>query len=61
MKKIVKIVIVAVIILVIATVPFYYFTRPASTPAGVILTVTGKVYVPLSITWADMVSNELPI
>jgi hypothetical protein len=61
MKKTVKIIVVAIIILVIAIVPLYYYTRPAPTPAGVILTVTGKVYVPLSITWADMISNELPI
>jgi DMSO/TMAO reductase YedYZ molybdopterin-dependent catalytic subunit len=54
MKKIVKIVAVAIIILVITVVPVYCFTRPASAPAGVILTVTGKVYVPLSITWDDL-------
>jgi DMSO/TMAO reductase YedYZ molybdopterin-dependent catalytic subunit len=58
MKKTVKIVAVAIIILVIAVVPIYYSTRPASAPVGVILTVTGKVNVPLSITWDDLMSLQ---
>jgi hypothetical protein len=60
-KKSIKIAILAVVLIVVAVVPIYIFTRPPTTPTGIVLTVTGHVYTPLNISWDYLTSNEIPI
>jgi|WetSurMetagenome_2_1015567.scaffolds.fasta_scaffold852972_1 hypothetical protein len=63
-KKTKKIAIGALVILVIAiaSVSVYYYTRPKDfVPSGIAVEIRGNVYNPANVTWNYIVSNDLTI
>ena len=57
MKKATKIAVAAMIILVAAAIPLYYYTRPASNQPGTI-EITGNVNKPMNITLSQIKSDN---
>jgi DMSO/TMAO reductase YedYZ molybdopterin-dependent catalytic subunit len=54
MKKATKIAIAAFVVLIVAAVPLYFYTRPTPMLADVALNVQGKVAAPLNLTLSQL-------
>jgi DMSO/TMAO reductase YedYZ molybdopterin-dependent catalytic subunit len=54
MKKATKIAILAFVVLVAASVPLYFYTRPTPLPANVVLMVQGNVAAPQNISLSQL-------